>query len=126
MQGSPGESMEKHGIAVTVEAILPVDGLLVGRQDALPSDERRYEKQERGAGEMEVGDQRVDTAELVAWQDVEIAFPFGLSQVRLQRHMLQDPCYGRAHGDDSPSPLPRQCHGLSGFSGKEEPLGVDP
>src|SRR5688500_9678120 len=61
----PLASQDQHRIAVAVEPVATRDCLSIGGQDPLAPGERRNEHQQRRRGQMEVGEQAIDGAELV-------------------------------------------------------------
>src|SRR4029453_16997862 len=62
-------SVEEHRIAITEEAIARLDGVAIQAHDGIVSGKGAHQHQQRGAGQVEIGDQAVDHAELEAGGD---------------------------------------------------------
>ena len=104
----------EHGVAVAVEAVAGGDGVGVGREHPLAAGEGRDQQEQRRARQVEVREERVDRAELVARHDGQIgpAGPGGDGAVRA-RGRLQRADGRRPHRDHAaglrgaPAPPPR-------------------
>ena len=60
----------QHGIAKRIEAVAFLDGGFVRRQDFLPPGKGADQHDERGLGQVEVGDHGIHDFELVTGEDV--------------------------------------------------------
>jgi hypothetical protein len=67
-------SQNEHAVAVGEEAVFLLDGVAVGGEGEVCAGEGGDEEQERGLGEMEVGEDAVDALESEAGVDEEIGF----------------------------------------------------
>ena len=70
--------MQKHRVAVAEKTIPLGDRLGVGAQHAFAAAgaarlrERAYQHQQRGLGQVKIGEQRIDNLELVRWVDENV------------------------------------------------------
>src|SRR5437868_6538195 len=62
-------SYDRHRVAVRVEAITLGDRLIVGAHREVVSGERRDEHDQRGAGKVEVGHERIHRTQPSGWTD---------------------------------------------------------
>jgi len=65
---------KKHAVAVAEEAVVLLDGVIVCGEDRLAAGEGADQHQQAGLGQMEVGEQGVDEAELEAGGDEDFRF----------------------------------------------------
>ena len=101
---SPPGHRDHHRVAIGVEPVSLGDRVLVRRQDRVVARERAHQHEQRGAGEVEVGDQAVHHAEPVSRRDQEL----GLAAARANHAVavgraLQCPHDRRADGPDPPA-----------------------
>src|SRR4051794_28468762 len=89
-QTAPGikpRSQEQHGVAEGVEAVALLHGNPVEPPRILDAHERHHEREERGARQVEVREERIDAAELEARRDEEVRAP---GRRRTARERLED------------------------------------
>ena len=117
-------SLDQHRVAEGEEAVFLLHGDLVGRQYALPVPQGRDQHDQRAAGQVEVGDQRVHQLEAVAGLDEDAGVaPLG-HQPAVLRGGFQRAHAGGAHGDDPPAPLAGGVDPVGGLRGDLEVLRV--
>ncbi len=67
---------DQHAIAVAVEAVSGCDGVSIGAQDIFLPDQGRYQRQQAGLREMEIGEELVYDAERLAGIEENRGFGF--------------------------------------------------
>jgi hypothetical protein len=98
LAGERGSIGDEHAVAVGVEAVAFADGFLVGGEDEFAAGEGADEHEERGTGEVEIGEERAGLLEFVGGVDEDA----GAAGTRLDgagRLGLEDACDGGADGD---------------------------
>ena len=69
-----GRLGQKHAVAIAEKAVFLLDGVAIGGEDWFVSREGRDEHEQAGLGQVEVGEQGVDEAELEAGGDEDFRF----------------------------------------------------
>ena len=99
-----GRLGQKHAVAIAEKAVFLLDGVAIGGEDWFVSREGRDEHEQAGLGQVEVGEQGVDEAELEAGGDEDFRFAgMGLERTAggLKRAVFQRADDRSADGDDA-------------------------
>ena len=92
-------SQDQHGVAVAVEAIFLLDGLVVGAADQFVAAESPHQDQERRKRQVKIRHHRVNGPERVARFDEQVRFAGeGMQPVPVVRRRFEDANRGRADG----------------------------
>jgi hypothetical protein len=81
-------SQDQHGIPVTVKSIRLFDGPVIGVSNQLHACKSGHEKQERRFGQVKVGNQSIDHAELKTRGDQKVRL------APASRNLSMDSCHG--------------------------------
>jgi hypothetical protein len=92
----------QHAVAVAIKTIPLQHGFSIGAQDQPPAGERRHQHQERGAGEMEIGEQPVHRPELEPGTDKKVGRTRPGEEAALLPGAFQGPDDCRPDGEDRP------------------------
>ncbi len=106
-------SENQHCITITEETITHGHGMSICGQGLVCASQRANQHQERGLGQMKVGQQAVDHAEFIARVDEDPAIAgIGLNCAARSRRFQAAHRRG-SHRDDPPTPAPGPLDGLA-------------